>query len=264
MQIFVINLEKDRERRDSIKRQLDHLQLPFDFFSGVYGKTIPADQLKACYCEAMAMRTRYRKLTASEIGCALSHIGVYREIVKRNIPCALILEDDVTVPSLLRDALDALEKTITAKKPSVILLSAIEGAKARRELGVGNLQISAFTTGYLTHAYVITQFGARALLKALFPVKDVADCWKRLHRHRVVDISVVSPPLVTQNRAQFGSSTTEEIRASFKGRSVADIAVFKCRRWFWWGVDAVAAAYDRFLNPYAGVLKDLKDRDGHK
>lgn len=264
MQIFVINLEKDRARRDSVKKQLDDLKLPFEFFPGVYGKTIPADQLAACYCEAMAMRTQCRKLTASEIGCALSHIGVYREIIRRQILCALVLEDDVSVVNLRSGILEALEKVVTPNHPSVVLLSPAQTRGAQRGLGVGNVQIGAFKGGYYTHAYVVTHFGAHALLTALYPVKDVADCWQRLNRHRVVDISVVSPTLVLQNRAQFGSSTTEEIRANLKGRNVADIAVFKCRRAFWLGVDAAAAAYDRFLNPYAGVLKGVQDTDGHK
>jgi len=264
MQIFVINLEKDSARRDSISKQLKDLKLPFEFFPGVYGKTIPEAQLEACYCEDMAMRTQCRKLTASEIGCALSHLGIYREIIRRQLPCAMVLEDDVAVPGLLRDVLDALEKAITAKEPSVILLSPAEGGKARRGLGVGNLQISVFTSGYYTHAYVVTQFGARALLKALYPVKDVADCWKRLNRHRVVDISVVSPPFVLQNRAQFGSSTTEDINAQLKGRGAADIAVFKCRRAFWLAIDAATAIYDRLVKPYAGVLKGVQEMNGHE
>ena len=112
MHIFVINLERDRERREFMRGQLDCLRLPFEFFQGVYGRALTPDQLAECYTEAGAMRIQCRNLTPSEIGCALGHLGVYRQIVSRKIPYALVLEDDAEIPKLQPEILEAIGKTI--------------------------------------------------------------------------------------------------------------------------------------------------------
>lgn len=259
MDIFIINLAKDVKRRDSITSQLQELNLPFELFPAVYGKSIPAAELARCYSDAGAQRIQCRSLTPSEIGCALSHIGVYREIVRRGIPSALILEDDVQVGKMSSEILKKLGEALKPEHPAVLLLSPADTKGRLKNLGgSSDLRLGQYAGGYFAHAYIVTQYGAQALLSTLFPVKDVADCWSRLSRHRIVDISVVFPSLVSQNRARFGSSTTQDIKAQLEGRRVGDIIIFKCRRAFWLAVDTASALYTRQVNPYAGVLKNRR------
>ena len=264
MDIFVINLKAAHERRESISNQLDDLGLRFELFPAVYGKQLTKEELAASYFEAGAMRIQCRKLTQSEIGCALSHIGVYREIVRREIPCALVLEDDVEVGGLSQKILLSVAQKFAPNHPAVILLSPADTKPPSQALGILKIQVSPFRNGYCTHAYIITQYAARALLEALYPVKDVADCWSRLMRHRIVDIFVITPPVVLQNQEQFGSSTTNDIRSALANNGALDKALFKIRRAFWCGVDLVSAGYDRCFNPYAGVLKRAKQAKAEK
>ena len=87
---FFINLEHDVERRKALEDQLDALGLPHTRFPGVYGKALPADALASLYDHARAV-AESRELTVGEVGCALSHLGVYRAMLEQDLPYALIL-----------------------------------------------------------------------------------------------------------------------------------------------------------------------------
>ncbi|WP_281757236.1 glycosyltransferase family 25 protein [Succinatimonas hippei] len=102
MQIFVINLKEDIERRQSITKCLNELNLDFEIFNAVKGKDIDRHNDPLVYDKDECLvrhnflsKTIMRgKLSDGELGCALSHLGVYQEIVKRNLSGAIILEDD--------------------------------------------------------------------------------------------------------------------------------------------------------------------------
>lgn len=102
MQIFVINLKEDVERRQSITKCLNDLKLDFEIFDAVRGKNVERHNNPLVYDKDECLvkhnflsKTIMRgKLSDGELGCALSHLGVYQEIVKRNLPGAIVVEDD--------------------------------------------------------------------------------------------------------------------------------------------------------------------------
>jgi len=106
MNIFVISLESEVVRRNSMRQQLGSLGLDYEFFDAIRGAEYFNDP--RWYDDASARRLEGRSLRPGEVGCALSHAAVYAEIVKRGIPWALILEDD----AVLHRALPALLSTI--------------------------------------------------------------------------------------------------------------------------------------------------------
>ena len=102
MKIFVINLKEDVERRQSITKHLNDLNLDFEIFDAVKGKAVSRHDNPLVYdkdeCKVrhnfLSGATMRGKLSDGELGCALSHLGVYQEIVKRNLDGAIVLEDD--------------------------------------------------------------------------------------------------------------------------------------------------------------------------
>jgi hypothetical protein len=80
---------------------------------------------------------------------------------------------------------------------------------------------------------MVTLEAARRLLAFLYPVADVADCWTRLRRHRVVDIHGVMPAAIIPDPATFGSWTRTDLRrhgAHLIQESVVTKYAFKARR----------------------------------
>lgn len=254
MYTFVINLDKDAHRRDFIATQMASLAMEYELYPGVLGSALTSTQLAECYDQKKTMRKLCKTLTPSEIGCALSHIGVYREIINRNLSCALILEDDVVLPDSLPKLLPEINKIINPDYPEVVLLSPAVGDRNSsnvRALSLG-YRFSPYRQGYYTSSYIVTNLAARALLKELYPVGDVADCWDRMHRYKVVDISIIDPPLINQDQDTFGSSTTEDINRVLK-KDILSRLLFKTCRVFAKSFDLFYAIYRRRIVPYAGL-----------
>lgn len=254
MRTFVVNLEKDKVRRDSIKSQLNNINIPFEFVKAVYGKNLSQSELSECYNDSKAMRTQCRSLTLSEIGCAYSHIKIYQKMIRENIQTALILEDDAIIPRNSSEILLNIENIIEHEIPEVILLSPVELLDDKSpETKIDNIyNLKKFKKGYLTSSYIINLYAAKTLLEELYPIGDVADCWKRLSNHKIVDIRVVDPPLIQQNREDFESSIVPDVMKNQKTSTVYKIG-FKFRRAFWLSCDMVLAFYNRKTRPYGGL-----------
>jgi len=109
--IFVITLERAKERQIQVSKQLEGL--PFEFFYGVDKLQLNRDQLmkENIYDEVKAKElNRYSKgMVLGHIACALSHRKLYEHIVAKGYKRVMIFEDDV-VP--LADNLDQIQQAL--------------------------------------------------------------------------------------------------------------------------------------------------------
>lgn len=192
--VFVINLPRDEQRRMDISAQLQSLHLPFSIFPAVDGKALSASELEKNYDKARAIRESH-DLTPGEIGCALSHIGVYREMIRRNVGHALVLEDDARLSDTITDILPRLAARYPAGTAEIVMLNHVE--KFTRS-GIGKLSAThhvAHTYGGCknSHGYFITQGAARKLVSALFPVWLVADRFERFKEKKFIGLKALIP-----------------------------------------------------------------------
>lgn len=257
MEIFVINLEKDKVRRRGIELQAEKLKLNFKFVDGVFGKLLTQEELAENYNDKKANYHQCRSLVSAEIGCSLSHINIYRQIIENSIAVSCILEDDVILPEEFETVIFEISKVINYEIPQVILLSPADFSKNSSIVLNEKYCLKKYKSGFYTSSYIINQLAAQVLLKVLFPVSDVADCWRRLNRHKVAEIMVIVPALVTQDQVTFGSSTTIDIKENNK-YSLGKKFKFKLCRAYHLFVDYFTAKYNRNFNPYAGILKEKK------
>jgi len=107
---FVINLERDTERRRHMAGLLEQLGLAAEFVPAVDGRKLTASE-RAAYDRARALRIYGVEMMDTEIACCLSHYNVYRRMLRDGIGTALILEDDVhidaTFPRVLQDVVNS-------------------------------------------------------------------------------------------------------------------------------------------------------------
>lgn len=106
--IFVINLTRSNVRRSHIERQFSALNIKnYEFYTAVDGNAldIPAliDQKIVVTCGRHEI-----PLSKGELGCSMSHIGIYETMLERNIKNALIIEDDVIVSGRIHDLISNL------------------------------------------------------------------------------------------------------------------------------------------------------------
>lgn len=91
--IYVVSMKNSVERRESISSQLRFMGLDFCFFDAINGYEVPSS-LQKDVDNSQATAIWGKPLTPGEIGCALSHIEIYKKMVKENIPRCIIIEDD--------------------------------------------------------------------------------------------------------------------------------------------------------------------------
>ena len=104
--VWLLSLERSRDRREFMVKQLQALNLQFEIVPAVDGKCLDSEDLKH-YSAPEAIKAIQREMKPGEIGCALSHARMWERIVAENIEEVLILEDDVMIKSELLDVLEA-------------------------------------------------------------------------------------------------------------------------------------------------------------
>ncbi len=246
MHVFVINLEKDIERKLFMEKQLQSLGLPYEFVSATNGHTLPDSEILKMYDAEAAFATHGHHLSKTQIACADSHRRIYEIIKARKLPWALILEDDVILDSrvvtVANDAfvrksnvewlqIDYLPfntsflsgwwqatKVRVARRPLFIiyallklpLLLSLGAYEYAREHWAKNRTptVAIFPRPlYLASAYIITATGVEKILPLCTPIRYAAD--QIQNRARVeggLRLRGIIPLLAKQDRTQFTSN----------------------------------------------------------
>lgn len=190
MKIFVINLARSSERRVSIEQQLSLLQLDYEIVEAVDGSQLNYDEI------VKHTKTLNYAVTSGEIGCALSHIKIYRKIVSNNIPFALILEDDAQLDYQIIQVMHHLKQKQNSY-PTVTLLTEVSQyiSKPRCILDQ-KLSIHSVLEASCSHGYIINNQAAKNLATFLYPVWMVADRWQILKEYSVCNVEAVIPSII--------------------------------------------------------------------
>ncbi len=105
--VFLINLDRSRERLERMAYRLDHVGLEWTRIPAIDG----AEALRAgCpdYDPAGAIRAGGRALRPGEVGCYLSHLEAARQVAASGCTWGLVLEDDANLSADMALRLDAL------------------------------------------------------------------------------------------------------------------------------------------------------------
>lgn len=171
--IWVLNLERSKDRRFFMENQLKGLNLEFEIIKAVDGQALGEDDLKG-YSERKTIRCVGTALGPSAIACALSHARMWHRIIEENLNEVLILEDDALIGETLIDILRSRHQfppdwefmnffTDAQKLPFSTPI--IEHYNVCRFKGNANR----------TSTYLINRRGAEKLLKNCFPIRYAAD-----------------------------------------------------------------------------------------
>jgi glycosyl transferase family 25 len=115
MKVFIINLQRSKDRRKRIEKHLNSLNIPFEFFDAVDGLKLSEEDYRK-YCNLDVTSKNPVWFTKGMIGACLSHYFLYRKIADEGYESACILEDDVVLNENFREILNGLEIHIQEKK----------------------------------------------------------------------------------------------------------------------------------------------------
>lgn len=211
-QICCMNLDRRTDKWNMMKREAKMNGLPVERFSAVDGDAwIEEDRLLdtndvvreyvAAAIPELGIKCKSpgpKLLSPSEVGCALSHIHLWRKVSTRAM---LVLEDDSQFsnfkgrPRFIKACSKALK--LLPDDWGIFYLGLSDRGE-RSYLDDGSIELARDpldpnvrlyrpTYGYQTHAYAITKEAAQILLDHL-PIKGPIDCW--LSDNRWFDIPV--------------------------------------------------------------------------
>lgn len=162
--IFYINIAARADRRAFMEDQFQALGLQAERVAAVLPPEVPPE---------LAARGRPilgdRRLSPAEFACNLSHQMVWREIVGRQLPAALILEDDGVLSSDLPEFIDHLGSKLPSGVDVLKLETFLGNIRLSRKqvLRVGRFTARRLgSTHYGCCGYIISDRAAQWLLSA--------------------------------------------------------------------------------------------------
>jgi len=201
---YVISLQRAWERREHITHEFEKVNLPFEFFDAVDGSRLNDETLAGVDRE-----TRQRRimppLDNSALACLLSHMSVYRELVKSGDRMAAIFEDDCLLNPDIHDVLDAL-KTGPAAFDAVMLHARggrrdpIKRFRPVRPVTSGHVMGRVRFHDFGAYGYVITRAGAAHMLREFpRPVHEIDCILPRFWENGMLNVHYLNPPVVFHN-----------------------------------------------------------------
>ena len=171
---FCINACRAKDRRGPLVKQLDDKRLSYELFLGIDGRSgIPAEYENLIDRQS-AQETLGRPMSDPEFSCALSHNKIYHKIIEREISCAIILEDDITISDQSVPFFD----NISYRSCDMLLLGHSKGRFSRRKVanvGDGLHAHKILLASYGTTGYMVTSFVARWFTKVSHKISYVVD-----------------------------------------------------------------------------------------
>lgn len=172
--IFVLTMKDDDARRAPLVAWLDARELDHELFFGVDGRGGLAPEWEASIDRAAAAARLGRRMGDGEFACALSHQEIYRTILERGLPGAVVLEDDA-VPS---EDFARFLRSESYRAAGMMLLDHANTRVIRNsatDLPGGFVGHRVAMPPFFATAYSIDARAATFLRDSSFPIANVAD-----------------------------------------------------------------------------------------
>lgn len=156
-----------------MEAQLQALSLDYRLFKAVDGE-VEWDKISQRVNIQTFERNVGRVILPGEIGCYLSHIGVWQDFLDSGRDVALVLEDDILLHHDFRVAMQ--HGLASIDKWDMLKLSRIRAKFPVKQDVIGDYQLSAFVGTFTgMGAYLITRSCAKRLLPDMFPISQPID-----------------------------------------------------------------------------------------
>ena len=223
MKVYLINLESAAERLAAADAQLKSLGVEYERFPAVRGSALATGERDAAVNSFRWWCAVGRPCRVGEIGCALSHYGIYKKLVDQPV---CVLEDDVVLDGRFKSVVNYVEEFVDVGKSQVVLLSNHSKESGDAE----GFSIVPAQSDMYTEGYVITPKAAQALLKANLPMQCPCDWWGRWVRRGLIELYHAFPTVCSQDQSQYASGTVDSNAFNVKNLSLPRFCVHKFLR----------------------------------
>lgn len=213
--IRVVNLESSVERRIHVEKQLNNLGLDYRIVAAVDGRLLSQQEIDDVYDPEKTLALRGRPLSRGEIGCALSHIGLYKEIIENKIDTMLILEDDICVDNRIFSVLEEAscypedwDIVFAGYRARRTFMYSVDPPVHFRKGGLTLNRVAGLQGVRETNGYLITHAGAVKLLELTKGLHKPIDLYTG--DYSTLNIYLVKPRLIQHLQDSFASTIDNE------------------------------------------------------
>lgn len=213
MDIWTINLLDRPIKRAYMKDQFDKYDIKCKFFDAVNGKDLDLDKLKEEGVIDPDTSVKYfkRVLRRGEIGCAMSHLNIWLDLLKSDKKYALIFEDDAILTDDFRNKLNDVMYEVNTTNWDILYLNENcynhFGRVCNGQQVTDNI-LRPVNVGYGLYGYVVKKESVKKIINDVLPFIVPIDNFL-IDKHKINDDFVVlrlKDPIVGINR-KFDSDT---------------------------------------------------------
>lgn len=213
MNIVVISDKNNEVRRQNATQEFKKHNVEFRFFDAVMANRMSKEEL-----DTKAIKDTF--LSPSEIGCALSHCGVYDEFLNSDEKSIMICEDDIyfTEDFNYDSLLQIKEFLEEIDEPRLVVLQkSIYHHKHIRSVG-NNVNLYSTRNAFCTHGYMINRAGAENIKNLQTPVKFEIDAYKFYYWSDACKLYCLDKDFILQHDIDVCSQTVIKNWASDRGK----------------------------------------------
>jgi GR25 family glycosyltransferase involved in LPS biosynthesis len=178
-----------------MQAQFNRLALPVEFIEAVDGRLLSQKEIANGYSKWRTCFCHGKRLSRGEIGCALSHLKFYRNVLERGT-AGFVFEDDVELGDNIKRVLGEIEKFLASKTaPTLVQLPGLE-----RDLPISVENMNNFIKVFSpigTYAYGVNLSAAELLLNVFNPIKCPIDYYRYLIRHYGLEVFAYSEKILS-------------------------------------------------------------------
>uniref|UniRef100_F1L0H0 Glycosyltransferase 25 family member n=1 Tax=Ascaris suum TaxID=6253 RepID=F1L0H0_ASCSU len=216
--IYLINLERRQERRQKMSEILKLMGIDHKLWRATDGKLLENEEFAADVVLLPGYEDPYykRPMKTGEIGCFLSHYRIWRDVIDKSFERVIVFEDDLrfilNATNMLTELIEDLDHT--ALPWDLVYLGRKRLESARENWVPGQRHLSTVGYSYWTLGYMLSQSGAKKLLKAeplkkMIPVDEYLPImfdqhpngkWKEAFPERDLIAYTIYPTIVVPER----------------------------------------------------------------
>lgn len=204
VEFYVINLKRRVDRKLKILESLAVFDKIPHVIEAIDGTKLDINWLTNT--NKLDVSEKFRKLKRGEIGCYISHIKVWKEIIKTNTEYALILEDDAVFCSDFRNKLTSILKEVKNTKWDMLFLTknCLYHNHLTDACNTGTQHTEnthrPFVLGYGLYGYLVRLEAIKKLIVPSLPIKYPIDVViEKLHMEGKIDIIRTNEELISYN-----------------------------------------------------------------
>jgi glycosyl transferase, family 25 len=205
---YIVNLKKHKQRKKSIIKQIKKQGIKnYKIVEAVNGHQLKPKELNSkIFKNNRGLNKWNSKLQPGQVGCALSHLKIYKLFLKSKYETALVLEDDAIFIRNFSKNLKIFILSNFTKKSQITLLSEIKEFYKKPIARLKLFSLVNVTNAFFTHSYFINKDAARKLLKFNYPVKTIADNFVYFKIYCKINLLGINPYITIQDKRNFATS----------------------------------------------------------